>query len=244
MIPITPAPEPADFDEKVRMPGLRSVAEKVGKAPMPPRTSGKRFRQVRHKVMGSDGKPMRDENGNVRTAAVTREEDLLGSDYHPYWRKALPELKLAYDNICAFACIRIHRVTGAASVDHMLPKSSHWREAYEWLNFRLCCALINGRKGDVEGIADPFEIEAGWFQLNFISYEVTVSTALRDELRDKLAFTIEALRLNDPVLCETRAEHHGYYLNEDVTFAQVKREAPFLAYELERQGRLRSILVR
>jgi hypothetical protein len=34
MIPVKPAPEPADFDRKVRKPGLSAIAELVGEQPI------------------------------------------------------------------------------------------------------------------------------------------------------------------------------------------------------------------
>jgi hypothetical protein len=33
MIPVEPAPEPPDFDKKVRQPGLSAIAEMVGEPP-------------------------------------------------------------------------------------------------------------------------------------------------------------------------------------------------------------------
>jgi hypothetical protein len=38
----------------------------------------------------------------------------------------------------------MERVTGATSVNHMLPKSMHWREIYEWHNDRLNRTGRNG----------------------------------------------------------------------------------------------------
>ncbi len=45
MIHVEPAPEPPEFDAMVREPGLRAVAEMVGKKPSTPRAGGQPFQQ-------------------------------------------------------------------------------------------------------------------------------------------------------------------------------------------------------
>ena len=47
----------------------------------------------------------------------------------------------------------------------MLPKSTRWRDVYEWLNYRLACSRMNSRKGVMPNILDPFEVENEWFVL-------------------------------------------------------------------------------
>ena len=67
MIRVRPAEEPADFDAKVRQPGLRAVAELVGETP--PRARGRRHAQV----------------------AESRDE-IPAAAFPPYWREALGDL--------------------------------------------------------------------------------------------------------------------------------------------------------
>ena len=69
------------------------------------------------------------------------------SEFPPYWRRSLDDLLAAYHRICSYLCLYIPRGTGARSVDHMVPKSTAWDQAYEWHNFRLACSLMNSRKG-------------------------------------------------------------------------------------------------
>ena len=90
MIPVTPAPEPADFDRTVRQPGLRAIAELVGEAPQ--RRAGRRLPQVA-------------DSRNLIPAAT----------FPRYWRAALDDLQAAYDRVCAYLCVRI---STDASVDH------------------------------------------------------------------------------------------------------------------------------
>ena len=39
-------------------------------------------------------------------------------------------MMFAYDQICAYMAIYIEKVTGAASVDHMIPRSIEWSQVY------------------------------------------------------------------------------------------------------------------
>ena len=98
LIRVTPAPEPATFQERVRAPGLRAIAEMVGERP--PRQSGRRFQKI-----------------------ADRREDIPADKFPPYWTEAIDDLMRLYNQICAYSCFRIHPVTGSRSVDHMAAKS-------------------------------------------------------------------------------------------------------------------------
>jgi hypothetical protein len=52
LIRVTLAPEPPDFDVKVRQPGLLAIAEMTGQMPTHPRKSGKAFKQ--HFIRSAD----------------------------------------------------------------------------------------------------------------------------------------------------------------------------------------------
>ena len=131
MIHVDPADEPPDFDQKVRMPGLRAIAELIGEEP--PRTAGRRLQKV-----------------------ADRRQDISPREFPTYWIEALDDLMTAYQRICAYSCFRIHPVTGARSVDHMAPKSRAWDQVYEWRNYRLSSSLLNARKRDFSTVLDPF----------------------------------------------------------------------------------------
>ena len=124
MIPVTPAPKPADFDRKVRQPGLSAIAELVGEPPLVKR------------------------RGPRRKKIADRREDIPPESFPPFWRESLDDMMSAYDQICAYMAIYIERVTGAATVNHMIPRSVEWSQVYEWDNYRLACSLMNSRKND------------------------------------------------------------------------------------------------
>ena len=103
----------------------------------------------------------------------------------------------AYDQICAYMTVYIEKVTGAATVDHMIPRSVEWRQVYEWDNYRLACSLMNSRKNDAIGVLDPFHVKSGWFELEFVSFQVKPATTLSASIRNRVEKTIARLRLND-----------------------------------------------
>jgi len=211
MIRVEPADEPQGFNEQVRQPGLRAIAELVGEQGLP-----KRKGQPRKKV------------------ADTR-EGIPADKFPPLWTDALPDLMEAYGRLCAYVCIYIERVTGAGSVDHMLPKSRAWQHIYEWQNYRLACTLMNARKNNYQDVLDPFEIEEGWFRLELTGYQVIPGVDLDPDIEARVLATIERLNLNDRDCLRVREDYAMAFADGDITLDYLRRRAPFLAKEIEVQ---------
>jgi hypothetical protein len=205
---------PKNFDDKVRKPGLRAIAEMVGKPSPYPRTAGKPHKQV-----------------------ATREKDIPADRFPPYWTDALDDLMAAYGEICSYSCFRIHRVTGARSADHFAAKSKNWRAVYQWSNYRLCCSRLNSRKNDFGTVLDPFEIGDRWFELELLGFQVLSGRSITSPvIEQQVQDTITRLGLND--FCRERAEDAERYWNKDYSLKVLNKESPFVAYELWRQNRL------
>jgi hypothetical protein len=213
MMHVEPAPEPASFQAKVREPGLRAIAELVGRKPVPARTGGKPFARV-----------------------ANREEDIPSRKFPTYWTRALDDLMDGYGELCAYSCFRIHRVTGAGSVDHFAAKSGDWDQVYEWLNYRLCCSRLNARKNDFGDVLDPFDVEDGWFHLELVGFQVIPAPGLSQGVVDRVQATVDRLGLND-FRREREEDAEGYWAR-DYSLRALKKESPFVARELHRQSRL------
>ena len=213
MIPVANAPEPAGFDEQVRRPGLRAIAEMVGKPPPYPRTQGTPFKKI-----------------------ANSERMIPASAFPPYWTEVLDDLMAAYREVCAYACFRIHPVTGARSTDHFAPKSRSRHHVYEWSNYRLCCSRMNARKNDFGAVLDPFTITSGWFQLELLGFQVIPNPNLPQNQRAAIQDTIDRLRLDD--FRSHREKDAERYWQRDISLRVLKEESPFVAEELRRQGRL------
>lgn len=153
-----------------------------------------------------------------------------------YWRYALMDLRTAYHETCAYCAQWIPYSTGAHTVDHFIPKSQQSTLAYEWSNFRYASSRFNGRKGTQE-ILDPFQLEYGWFTLDFITFLIKPSRSIDPNLKIKIKHTIDVLKLNtDQRLVNERREWYSRYIDSRVSFEYLVSIAPFIAYELERQG--------
>lgn len=212
MIPVQKAAAPADFDERVRRPGLDAIAELVGETRQKPR------------------------GGKKRSEFFTRREEIPGERFPPYWRRVLPEMLKSYSRRCAYLALYIERTTGSPTVDHVLPKSKHWDRVYEWDNYRLACSLMNGIKGDLETVLDPFTIGDDWFALEFVAFQVKPGPGATDQIQQAMHKTLELL--NQPECCEARGEYVENYLAGEIALSHLTRRAPFIARELRRQGKL------
>jgi len=211
MIRVEPADEPQSFNEQVRKPGLRAIAEMVGEPDLPKR------------------------RGRPRKKVAETREGISGDEFPPFWTEALPDLMEAYGRLCAYVCIYIERVTGGGSVDHMLPKSRAWQDVYEWQNYRLACTLMNARKNNYQDVLDPFEVEEGWFRLELTGYQVIPGADLDPAIEARVLATITRLSLNDRDCLKVREDYATAFANGDISLDYLRRRAPFLAREIEGQ---------
>ncbi|WP_437829658.1 hypothetical protein [Sorangium sp. So ce1153] len=224
MIRVQRAAEPADFDTKVRQKGKAALQELIGSAEAPRR------------------------RGPRRAKVAERVENIPSEALPPFWTEALPELRAAYRDICAYLGMYIDPATGLATVDHFKPKSNHQALAYEWSNFRLASHQINTNKDSHEDVLDPFEIQDGWFVIDLGTFKVEPAEGLDDGLRAAVIATRDRLGLNSPTFCASRARYHDLYHGlrtdpddpeEPLPLAWIRRYCPFVAHELRRQDRLR-----
>ncbi|GAB3883355.1 hypothetical protein [Spirosoma agri] len=164
-----------------------------------------------------------------------RTQDWKGKEY---WRDVLPELRTAYEWICAYCATKIPRTNGEPTVDHFEPRASSPLKAYEWNNFRLASKKFNSRK-HVKAIVDPFNVKPNWFIIDFDTFlikpndEPNFLTKVEFEL---IKYTIKELKLNtDQDLVEERIEYITSYIKDDCSLIHLERWVPFIAYELKRQ---------
>jgi hypothetical protein len=136
MMCFAPKPEPTNFPLEVRAPGQRALKELRGDKTAPKRA----------------GRPRK---------AVAK---IKGSDLTDYWTRCLGDLRTAFDEVCAYACVWIDVATTFGSVDHFVPKDTNPDLAYEWSNFRYASQAMNTRKRDDLGICDPFLVRDGDFE--------------------------------------------------------------------------------
>jgi hypothetical protein len=209
VIRVEPEPEPPDFDEKVRRPGLRALAE-------------------------LRGQPAEKRRGPKRKV----EQERKSKDLPAYWTRCLDDLHKAYRGICAYSCLYIPPVVGGKSTDHSAAKSpkisAKPEDAYEWSNYRLACGLMNTRKG-TKAVIDPFTIDGRWFELDLSTLAILPNPELTEPLRERVQATIDDLGLDDDELRKARGDWYQYYLEGEISFSFLARKCPFLAAEIVRQ---------
>jgi len=216
-----PRPPDFDFDREVRQRGLSALAELTGQAA----TLRRRGRKIQKRA----------EKLTELTPEMLRQ--------YAYWTRALPALHKAYRGICAYACIYIEPITGP-TVDHFVAITrSAPHEAYEWNNFRLACSLMNARKNAFPDVLDPFDVQDGWFALDLNTFEVQPAEGIGAELKQRVENTVDRLALNSRECVTMRKRwFDAYWLPKNPTqrvpLEFLENQAPFLARELQRQGRV------
>jgi hypothetical protein len=215
VIHIKKAAPPADFVEQVATPGQYALWE----------------------LLGDPRAPVR--SGRKRAVVATSIGQIPSNSLPSYWTRAIPDLCVAYKRICAYLGLRIHPGVAAAEVDHFKPKTRYQHLAYDWDNFRLSCKLANTFKYIYEDVVDPFEIVGDCFGVNLFSGRV-IAISRDASLRPAIEQTIIRLHLNtEPTFVDARLEYINDYLSAEISFDRLLRDAPFVAREIERQGKKR-----
>ncbi|MGK3968995.1 hypothetical protein WMF38_36630 [Sorangium sp. So ce118] len=222
MIRTVLAAEPTSFDDRVRKRGKDAITRLLGK-------------------------PVKGKGGRKPKKTYAREEDIPSEAFPALWiqpRKAdgkstLDDMMDLYGQQCAYLAMHIEKATGSPTVDHFIPKSTSWRLVYEWSNYRLSAACVNAAKSVLD-VVDPFEVQAGWFELNFATFHVQRGRGAPNAQHTKIDNTLPMLNLRE---CRQQREEYvtRYQLgpgNKGIDLAYLAHRAPFIASELRRQGKL------
>lgn len=226
MIRVEKQPEPRppdfDFDKEVRQRGRSALAELVGD-PATVRRPGPAIKKRAERLADLDPQDLR---------------------RHAYWTRALEALHTAYRGICAYSCFRLEPL-GGSTVDHFVAITrSNLADAYEWDNYRLACSLMNSCKHAFSDVLDPFTVEDGWFVLDIDTLAVQPDPGLTADLRDQVTRTITRLKLNSRECTLYRRRYFDLYWSpsdptKPVPLWFLEEQAPFLAREMRRHGRVR-----
>ena len=219
MIPVACAPEP-DWFERVRRPGLDALAELTGA----PRSRARR--------------------GPKRRQTYATRQDIPPDKLPDTWTVAIDDpdgLRDRYRGLCAYLALYLEPGTGAATVDHFVPKSIDRELAYEWSNYRLCTARVNGHRGDRVLPLDPFTLRPGLFALELAGFQVVAGPAAGPDDERAIEQTICVLGLNARPCWRAREAYVDDYRTgppHGIALARLEARAPFVAAELRRQGEL------
>lgn len=161
-------------------------------------------------------------------------------NHHAYWNDIRERFYKDYQGICAYTAHWIQPIDNP-NIDHYIPKSVNKDLAYEWSNYRLACPLVNALKKDYQDVVDPFTLDKHSFFLNFPSLIIRVNPILEINTQRNLENTLERLQLNSEKFVNSRSGWLEPYCLDFADFSFLKRRAPFIAYELERQDLIEKI---
>ncbi len=178
--------------------------------------------------------------------------DLKAIRNRKYWKVIRKDLRRNYKSVCSFSA----QWCGCEdNVEHYIPLSwlvanNQRHRAYHWDNFRYASRSINENKGASLDVVDPFQVEYGWFRMEFPSLIIFPGKNLEQAVWDKVYKTIEILKLNEDSFVECRKAWVDAYVSSckssrermPTDFNNLKVWAPFLAYELERQQKQEEII--
>lgn len=161
------------------------------------------------------------------------------SKFKSYWTKCIPDLMTEYNCICAYLAIYIDETSGAASVDHFIPKSNSAKGrqmTYEWDNYRLCCIGENRKKNKKILPIDPFTMLPESFFIDFNDGRIYPNPALSPVYIKKCQKTIDILKLDEQKCRNMRLHYFIFYARGIVNSEYMQRCAPFVWQEICRQG--------
>lgn len=157
-------------------------------------------------------------------------------DWENLWKDALEDLYDDYNEVCAYTCFRMEYSMGGVTVDHFLPKKLYPMKAYDWENYRLAAHRINSRKGNHEDVLDPFMVQNGWFQINFVTGKIGPDPKLPASDRKEIQDTIKRLQLNERRLRSKRTQCFDRLQDGKLTLKVLKEDAPHVHQEILRQN--------
>jgi hypothetical protein len=126
------------------------------------------------------------------------------------------------------------------TVDHYLSFANHPELAYEWSNYRYASATLNSIKRSADDtVLDPYEVQAGWFEIILPSLQMRLTAAVPPALRAKAEHTLTRLRLRDGErIVRWRQSWYALYQEGDLSLDGLRQVAPLLADAVERAGRV------
>lgn len=155
-----------------------------------------------------------------------------------HWKNTQKALWDAYSGTCAYLAIHFLYPTGASSTDHFIAKSKVVGQIYEWSNYRLSTLAANRNKREFSDVLDPFTMRPDTFHLDLLTGGISPNPDLSPEEQQLAQATIDRLTLDDPDLRTMRSDFYSWYLTQDISANLLKKMAPFVHQEAERQGLL------
>ena len=153
------------------------------------------------------------------------------------WMPYTKTLADGFVGLCGYAAM--FDATGG-TVDHYLSFKKHPKKAYDWSNYRFASATLNSSKRNADDtVLDPYEVKAGWFEIELPSLQMRVTAAVPAAFRAKAEFTLKRLGLRDGErVIRWRQSWYALFLSGDLTLEGLRKMAPLIAQAVDRQTKL------
>lgn len=113
----------------------------------------------------------------------------------PFWDKYRVELETAFSSLCGYAAML--DPTGG-TVDHYFSFKNYPELTYDWENYRFASGTLNSSKKTADSdVLDPYDVQAGWFEITLPSLQLQVTKLVPSHLEEKAKYTIQRLGLRD-----------------------------------------------
>jgi hypothetical protein len=149
-----------------------------------------------------------------------------------HWTKFHRRLEKAFSHRCGWWAVRI--TDGA--VDHYLSKKNYRSKTYDWENYRYIAGSVNSSKRNQDdAVLDPFEIQAGWFEVILPSMQLVTTAQIPVHLKAKADFTIKKLKLaNGYKIRALRRKYYEDFKANKLTRVGLADYAPLVADAVQR----------
>jgi len=124
-------------------------------------------------------------------------------------------------------------------VDHFISwdscKAANPELAYNWDNYRFIAPSLNSKKGTWDDkLLDPFEVQAGWFEVEIPGFVLRLTNQIPAHLRDKATLTLDQLDLQQGRRAVTlRCEWYELFRLGELNLDGLRRNAPLVASAVE-----------
>lgn len=149
------------------------------------------------------------------------------------WNDFTADLSNGFKGLCGYAAML--DPTGG-TVDHYLSYKKYPKLAYDWGNYRFASGTLNSSKKNADDkVLDPYDVQAGWFEILLPSLQMKVTDAVPTALRDKANYTLKRLKLRDGErIIRWRQSWYDMYKNGGLTLDGLRQVAPLLAEAVDK----------
>lgn len=144
------------------------------------------------------------------------------------WDKFTVDLSDGFQGLCGYAAML--DPTGG-TVDHYLSYKTHRSLAFDWDNYRFASGTLNSSKKNADNtVLDPYEVQAGWFEILLPSLQMRVTNAVPATHKAKAEFTLTRLKLKDGErIIRWRHSWYTLYKGGLITLDGLRMVAPLIA---------------